>query len=44
MNDETRFALLKLGLDQLDAEQIDRLIAWEGEMLLTGAIWEDGVG
>ena len=40
MDKLTRRKLLAMGLGQLDEEGLKRLIAWDGPMLLDGAIYD----
>lgn len=40
----TRRKLLSMGLAQLDSAGLERLVAWEGPMLLDGKIYDDKTG
>ena len=40
----TRRKILSMGLAQLDSEGLERLLAWDGPMLLTGSIYDDKTG
>lgn len=44
MNAALKERALRAGLEQLTTAGLNRLAKWRGKMLLTGAIYEDGMG